>query len=181
MATNRHVVSRPYRSELTHRQELELCLGPSHHGSAFGSRSELHQAWRRHRDRLMAAWAKHGKRPAGWWEFEAPFPRPHFEREQSTLYEANLLPESEAIALVAWWREQFERAWDTHFFFCDGPGAFSEGALARRKHYDWADIPRQLVRNWTAQRRRRKRTIGELAKASAAEPADARRRHGRAG
>jgi hypothetical protein len=143
---------------------MELWLGPSHRGSAFGSREEMHQAWLRHRDRLMGAWAKHGKRPAGWWEFEAPFPRP-FEREQSTLFEANLLDPEERAELVAWWHREFERAWEPHFFHVDGPNRVFEGAVARRKHWNWADIPASLLKEWTARRRRRGRAISELAKA----------------
>jgi hypothetical protein len=163
MATNRRTVNRPSRGQLTFEQELELCLGPSHRGSAFGSPAEVRIAWLKNRDRLLLMWSKNGKRPAAWWNFEAPFPRPR-EREQSRLYEAGLLTEPERVELVAWWRQEFERAWDPHFFFCDGPGRFFEGAVARRKHYDWADIPRALVREWTARRRRRGRTIGRLAK-----------------
>jgi hypothetical protein len=135
---------------LSHWQELELWLGPDPHGSAFGSREELHAAWLRHRDRIMAAWAKNGRRPQGWWQFEAPFPRPDYECERSTLYEAGLLGEEEKAELEAWWREQFERTYEPHFFFCDGPGSFFRGAVARRKHFEWADIPRKLVREWVA-------------------------------
>ena len=164
MTTNRRTIARPYRGHLTYEQEMELWLGPSHRGSAFGSREELHQAWLKHRDRLMATFARNGKRPAGFWEFEAPFPRP-FEREQASLFEANLLEPEERAALVERWREQFERAWEPHFFHCEGPGRFFDGAVGRRKHYAWADIPRELVREWTAQRRRRGRTISKLAKA----------------
>jgi hypothetical protein len=147
---------------------MELWLGASHHGSAFRSREELHEAWLANRDRLMTLWAKHGKRPAGWWEFEAPFPRP-FEHEASALYEAELLTESESTELVARWRREFERAWRPGFFHCEGPGAFFHGTIARRKHYAWADIPRALVKEWTAQRRRRGRTIRKLATTVAEE------------
>jgi hypothetical protein len=140
---------------LSHWQELELWLGPSHRGSAFGSRGELHAAWLRHRDRIMAAWAKNGRRPQGWWEFEAPFPHPDYECERSTLYEAGLLGEEEKAELAAWWREQFERTFKPHFFVCDGPGRIFEGAVARRKHFAWADIPRRLIDEWTRERQRR--------------------------
>ena len=38
-------------------------------------------------------------------------------------------------------------------------------------HYQWADIPRALVKQWTAQRPRRSRTIRELDATRPAEPA----------
>jgi hypothetical protein len=161
MTTNRHTIRRPYRGKLTHTQEMELWLGPSHHGSAFRSRTELHQAWLTHRDRVMAAHAKWGRRPMAWWEFEAPFPRPS-DRERSALFEAGLLGVEEREQLVAWWRRQFERAYEPLFFHCEGPGRYFSGAVGRRKHYRWADIPHELVKQWSGEYRRRGRTIRKL-------------------
>jgi hypothetical protein len=141
---------------------MELWLGPGHRGSAFGSREELQAAWLMHRERLMQLWAKGGKRPAAWWEFEAPFPRP-FEHEASALYAADLLGEQERAELVSRWRREFERAQRPGFFYCGGPGCIFEGAIARRKHYRWADIPKSLLVQWTKERGRRRRTIRKLA------------------
>jgi hypothetical protein len=172
MTTNRHTIRRPYRGKLTHTQEMELWLGPSHHGSAFRSRTELHQAWLKHRDRVMAAHAKWGRRPMAWWEFEAPFPRPS-DRERSALFEAGLLGVEEREQLVAWWRRQFERAYEPLFFHCDGPGRVFSGAVGRQKHYGWADIPRSLLRQWSAEHRRRGKTIRKLEKAATEEPTPA--------
>jgi hypothetical protein len=154
LTTNRSFIRRSPRGALTDEQEMELWLGPSHRGSAFDSREELHQAWLKHRDRLMTLWAKNGKRPAGWWEFEAPFPRP-FEREASALYEANLLGEQERAELVREWRREFARANEPNFFFTDSPGCVVRGAAARRAHYRWADIPSALIEEWTEERRHR--------------------------
>ena len=168
MATNRTPIRHPHRSRLSPEQEMELWLGPSHRGSAFGSREELEQAWLKHRDRLMTAWAKNGKRPAVWWELEAPFPRPS-EHEQSALYEANLLEPEERVELEQWWREQYLRAWGPHFFHCEGPGRIFEGPIARRKHYAWADVPKSLLVQWTKERRRRRKVIREFEGASPAE------------
>jgi hypothetical protein len=165
MATNRTFIRHHLRSKLTPTQEMELWLGPSHHGSVFRSREELQQAWLNHRDRLMAVWGKHGKRPMAWWEFEAPFPRPS-KHERSKLYEAGLLGEEEAAELVREWRKQFDRAHEPHFFFCQGPGRILEGAPARAHHFAWADIPRALLRQWTAEHRRRAKTIRKLEKPS---------------
>jgi hypothetical protein len=170
--TNRKFVRRHLRRELTWEEEMELWLGPSHRGSLFASREDLQQAWLANRDRLMAVWGKHGRRPAAWWEFEAPFPRPS-GREQSSLYEAGLLTEEERVELVTWWRQQFERGYEPHFFYCEGPGRLFSGAVARRKHYAWADIPRALLRESTMQRRRRSRTIRELEATAAEQPVPA--------
>lgn len=84
------------------------------------------------------------------------------QRQQSVLYEADLLEPEERAALVEWWRGQFERAWEPHFFICEGPGRFFSGAIGRRKHYAWADIPASLLTEWTTQRRRRGKTIRKL-------------------
>jgi hypothetical protein len=162
MATNRNLVRRPYRGQLNHWQEMELWLGPSHQGSAFSSEDERRAAWLRNRDKLMAAWAKHGKRPDGWWSYESPIPRPREGTEQSSLFEAGLLTESESSELLADWHEQFERAYRPDFFHCDGPGRFFNGAVARRKHFEWADIPKRLIRQWTEERRWRSRKLERL-------------------
>jgi hypothetical protein len=162
MPTTRTYIRHPHRGALSHDQEMELWLGPSHRGSAFGSREEMRQAWLRHRDGLMAAWAKHSKRPNGWWEFEAPFPRPDSERERSTLYNAGLLTEAERVELLAFWRREFERAQPADFRMCLGPERWLQGAAARREHYRWADIPADLVKRWTGEHKRRARTIRRL-------------------
>ena len=165
MPTNRKPIRHPRRGVLNHHQEMVLLYGEEPRwADAFHSEAEHREAWIRNRDRLLAGY-RHGRRPAAWWTLESPIAFPGYERQQSVLYEANLLEPEERAALVAWWREQFERAWEPHFFHCDGPGRFFEGAVARRKHYAWADIPNELVKQWTAQRERRGRTIGELANA----------------
>ena len=161
MPTNRVPVRR-LRRDLSHDQEMSLWLGDHPYRPAFGSEQERRAAWVRHRDRLMVAWAKHGKRPAGWWDYESPVSRPDYEREQSTLYEAELLSETERAELLAEWRREFERAHEPYFFHCDGPGAVYDGAAARRRHYAWAGIPRSLLTQWTAERRHRSRTIHKL-------------------
>jgi hypothetical protein len=154
MTTNRTFVRRHHRGELTHWQEMELWLGPGPHGSAFESRAELRDAWARNRDRLMTIFAKHGRRPAGWWEFEAPFPRP-FEHEASALYTAGLLTESESTELLNMWRREFKRANEPDFFFTTAPGRILKGAAARQAHLQWADVPPQLIEKWSADRRHR--------------------------
>jgi hypothetical protein len=141
---------------------MELWLGVGHNGPAFRLEQEKREAWVRHRERLMVWLAKNGKRPMGWWQFESPIPYPGSEREQSTLFEAGLLAEDEGRELVAWWKAEFDRAWDEHFFFCSGPNQFFEGPVARRKHYRWADIPPRLIKQWASEYKRRSRTIRAL-------------------
>jgi hypothetical protein len=83
------------------------------------------------------------------------------------LFEAGLLGVEEREQLVAWWRRQFERAYEPLFFHCEGPGRYFSGAVGRRKHYRWADIPRSLLKEWAAQRRRRR---GQNAVPKTAQP-----------
>ena len=103
---------------------------------------ERRAAWFQHRERLMAMWGTNGRRPMAWWLFEAgeDLDYPGYDREQSTLYEAGLLSETERAALLARWRHEFDRARDPAFFVCLGPGQFLDGDAAREAHHVWSDI-----------------------------------------
>ena len=139
---------RPSRRRLSAFQEMALWMGEAPHKPAFHDEEEAREAWFCHRDRLLAALGKYGRRPMAWWHFEARVAWPGRDREQSVLFEAAVLTEEEAAELVAFWRQQFERAQRPDFFFCEGPGRFFSGAAARRRHYAWADIPDRLVKEW---------------------------------
>jgi hypothetical protein len=170
MATNRHPIRHPRRSELTHAQDMVLQYGASDRwADAFRDESEHRDAWIRNRDRLLA-WYRHARRPQAWWQFEAPIPDPGYEREQSALYAAGLLGEDERAELVAWWREQFEKAQAPDFWLCLGPGRFLKDEPARRAQYREADIPRALLSQWTARHRRRSNTIRKLQETAAVAP-----------
>jgi hypothetical protein len=142
-------------SAITPLQEMELWLGPSHHGSTFASEEEGARLWAAHRERLLSWWGTDGRRPQAWWRYDAPnIPYPGYARERSTLYEHGLLGEAEARALVADWKVEFERASQPDFFFTAGPGEILHGEAARQKHFAWADIPSALVQQWEAARQR---------------------------
>ena len=161
MATNRQV-RHPHRGRLNHAQEMDLALRPGSRWDRLRKRdSSANGAWTQHRDRVMAVWGKHGKRPWAWWRYELGRAHPG-DREASTLYEMGVLAPEERAELERWWRGQFERAQAPDFWLCLGPGRFLEGAPARRAHYKWADVPRELLKEWTRERRRRSRTIREL-------------------
>jgi hypothetical protein len=116
---------------------------------------------------------RHGRRPAAWWRFEAGDLRyPGDETEWSTRYQAGLLGEEEQRELLAEWRQQFERAQAPDFWLCLGPGRSLKGAPARRAHYRWADIPRELLLQLAREHRRRGKTIRQL-EAAAGDPAPA--------
>jgi hypothetical protein len=137
---------------------------------AFRDEDEHRDAWVCNRERLLAGY-RHGRRPMAWWRFEAPFPYPGYDAEQQALYRAELLGPDERAELLAFWRREYERAHEPHFFFCQGPGRILEGVKARRAQYAWAGIPRELLKQWTAQRRRQGRRIRELEAMSPAAPA----------
>jgi hypothetical protein len=140
-------------------------LGPCRE-RAFASDDERRAAWIRDRDRLLAMFSSGpGRRPQAWWRYDAPTAGvrwPGLDRERSTLYQAGLLDEAEKAELEADWRREFDDAQDPDFWICLGPGEILEGAAARRAHYREADIPRELIRKWTAERRRQVKTIREL-------------------
>jgi hypothetical protein len=155
---------------LNHSQQLELWLGPGANGSAFRSDEERREAWFRNRDWVMKLWAKGGRRPMGWWLYESPFrsrrhPGTH---EQSILYEfTDVLSAEERAELEAYWRREFERSWDPHFFFCAGPDKNFAGDAARWRHYLFVDLPPPLLDKWMAERQRRGQVICELEEESA--------------
>jgi hypothetical protein len=137
----------------------ELWLGPNvNTGSRFADREELRAAWERHRGVAMLMFGKLGRRPLAWWEFEAP-PGLRYDddHEQSILWAAGILGADERAELEAHWRRRFEQA-------------YALDRKARRKRIRFADIPRELVAAWTAERKRRGRTIKRLA-AEARKPA----------
>jgi hypothetical protein len=152
----RHGGSSGRRDQLGSLAEMELWLGGPlpHLPPAFDSDEQRRAVWFRHRARLMENHGSRGRRPAAWWRYEAgDLHYPGYNRERSTLYEAGLLAEAERAELLAYWRGQFERAWDPNFFHCGGPGKILHGAAARRAHFEWADIPPALVEAWSAEHR----------------------------
>jgi hypothetical protein len=129
---------------------MELWLGPNHHGSVFTNNDTRRRAWDEHREQVMRWWGTDGRRPQAWWKYESPIPYPGYAWERSTLYEHGLLGVAEARVLVADWRAEFERASQPDFAYVAGPGEIYQGALARQKHFAWANIPSALVQQWEA-------------------------------
>jgi hypothetical protein len=141
MGNNRTPIRVPVRHTLSPAEEMECWLGASHHGSCFRTHEELEQAWATYRDRLMERYAKGGRRPAIWWEIvgAALDLERNYETERSTLYEHGLLGKIERGQLLAYWRAEFEKAWQLT----------DTKAIAR--HIHWADIPMTLVETWHAE------------------------------
>jgi hypothetical protein len=137
-------------------QMMELQYGPSPSaGSLFGSREELENAWQRARERLLEQ-SNPGRRPAGFYEFEFDGRRPPYDTERSVLWRMGLLSEAEKVTLEREWRQEFQTAQAPDFTVNDGSGEILVGDCARAAHYAWADIPRELVKRWSAAVRRRR-------------------------
>jgi len=120
-------------SALSHQQEMELWFGPRGKTSAFANDDERKRIYFEQRDKWLRYWANNGRRPMAWWEFEAPFKYPGFNRERSTLYTAGLLGADESKQLEEYWHTEFERSvtkpWDEHIdhlIFCDVPPELAE-------------------------------------------------------
>ena len=137
-------------------QKMELIYGPGAQGSLFNSREELVRAWTVCRDELLER-ANAGRRPAGFYEFEFDGRRPPYGSERSTLWRMDLLSEAERAELECEWKAAFQEAQAPDFTVNDGSGELLRGDCARAAHYAWADIPRELVKKWSAARRRRER------------------------
>ena len=172
MATNRHPIQHPHRGRLNHAQEMTLRYGEDPRWDAFQSEAEHREAWARNRDHLLARY-QHGRRPAAWWRFEASIPFPGYDHEQAALFEADLLHEDERAELEREWRRAFEQARAPGFMFCAGfakpsdtTATWLEGEAAERAHLKWAGVPRALIRKWTAERKRRGKTVRALEAAS---------------
>jgi hypothetical protein len=131
-------------------------LGPNPSGSVFTSREELKSAWERAREKMMASLSP-GRRPCAFYEFEWPGHRPPYFEERSTLWRLGMLTPEEQLTLEHEWRLEFGRAAAADFSVNDGNGELLVGDCARQAHYAWADIPRELVKRWTAAARRRVR------------------------
>src|SRR5262249_7944033 len=112
----------------------ELTLGPGQMGSIFPTREEARAAWLKHRDELMSDWDHPARRPVGFYEFEVECAPPDYDIERSTLWRIGVLAEEERTTIEAEWFAEFQWAY-----------AHGLDAAGRRKHFAWADIPRELV------------------------------------
>ena len=170
MSTNRTPLQRPNRIPLSHEAEMDLRYGDLPKRPAFADAEERKAAWFAHRDVLLRH-CRGGQRPAGWWDYESPFPYPGRDYAAAALFEAELLTEEERAELLARWRDDFERAQDPGFRFRT-TSTWLDGVAARRAHYRWSGIPRDLLKRWTREHRRRGKRIRELeAAASGEQPA----------
>jgi hypothetical protein len=158
------------RRSLSHGQRMFLLYGPADRwDDAFADEREVREAWNQHRAHILSTY-RSGRRPWAWWALESAISFPGYDRERAVLFEAELLGEEERAELEAEWRQAFEKAQAPDFWLCLGPGRHLYGAPARRRHYRWADIPRSLLKEWTAERRRRGKTIRNLEPSSQPTP-----------
>jgi hypothetical protein len=74
------------------------------------------------------------------------------------LYIEGLPGEIEARELLAYWREEFDKANAPDFVF-HWNGRLLRGAVARRQHYQYIDLPLEEAVAWTRERRRNARVI----------------------
>ena len=158
------------RRSLNHWQQMFLIYGPDRRwADAFADEQDVCEAWNYHRTRILTSY-RHGRRPWAWWALESGELRyPGYDKERQVLFEAGLLGEEEREQLVAHWRAHFVQAQQPGFMFCVGLSApnatgatWLKGVAAKKAHYRWSGIPKRLIREWTAQHRRRGRTIREL-------------------
>jgi len=167
MPTERVPLQRPRRGHVTSAQWQELWLGVCGAKSVFTSREELEDAWQRARERMLASLSP-GRRAMAWWEFDAgDLKHPGYNLERSTLWRKGLLSADEKTALEAEWKAEFERAQAPDFTVNDGGSELLRGDCARAAHYEHYDIPRELVKKWSAAQRRRERRSAPLEEAAA--------------
>jgi hypothetical protein len=110
----------------------------------------------------MLSVGANGRRPQAWWRYEAGQRYPGIDIETSTLWEMDALGESEESEVLKRWREEFDRSHSPNFCHCRRPGEILKGALARKMHWRWADIPPLLVLRWGRERRHSAAQIRQL-------------------
>jgi hypothetical protein len=111
------------------------------------------ERWCRHRETLMT-WARIGTRHPGWWVYERNLQPPEDHNHETELLMAmGELSAAELSELVSAWREDYDRAQEPGFAYCTGHH-WLEGVEAKRAHYAWAGIPKLLLKQWEAERRR---------------------------
>jgi hypothetical protein len=162
MPTNRPPLYHSRRG-LSATQEMAFWLGTP---ATFASEDEARELWFVHRDRLLELFGRPGRKPMAWWKYEAAehgLTWPGYDLERSTLFAANLLTEEEHSQLLVGWRREFEKAQAANFSLTLSPERILHGQAARAAHYRWADIPAPLVRRWSVECRRRRRTVRKLA------------------
>jgi hypothetical protein len=71
-----------------------------------------------------------------------------------------LLTADEKATLEAEWKMEFTTTQATDFSMNDGSGEILRGDIARAAHYAHHDIPRELVKRWSAAARRRQARQG---------------------
>jgi hypothetical protein len=125
----------PDPGELSGRQREFLCYGPrDSYDDAFTDESAVLAAWEQHRQTLLAGYAI-GRRPWAWRAIDRPeLPWRGYDRERSGLWRAGALGAAEKTTLERQWRKDFEAGRDLK----------------------WADVPRELIRKWRAERRHKK-------------------------
>jgi len=97
-----------------------------------------------------------GRRPQGYYEFEWTGPRPAYAVERSTLWRAGVLTGDERDELLAGWRREFD-------------AVQGQSARVRREAFEHHDIPDELVREWTSQKKGA-RSLAKLSSAEGKEP-----------
>jgi hypothetical protein len=140
------------------KRDMEMWLGPTERGSVFASEREQRAYWLVNGERILLMIVGRGRRPWARWRYEADLCYPGYDRERSILYVEGLLDEVEARELLAYWRSEFDKANAPDFSY-SWNGRVLRGAVARRQHYSWADIPLEEVVAWARERRRSARVI----------------------
>jgi hypothetical protein len=131
----KRALSYPHYCALAFGNDFFRFMGP-----VFPNETEYREAWQRHRDEMLAG--NPGKRPAAWWQFDAPdgLERPGDSGEETILlYEHGLLSAAEIKILTPRWRRHWEEAVEAH--------------------REWAGVPREV---WDRFDRERAATIIEL-------------------
>jgi hypothetical protein len=102
-----------------------------------------------------------GRRLIEWWLYERQTQQP--AHRAAALYAMGELAGAELDAVMRDWRQHYEHALGCDNF-SDNGGAdgWLQGAAARRAYYGWAGIPRDVVRQWDAVRRRQAKVIRDL-------------------
>jgi hypothetical protein len=121
------------------------------------------ERWQRHHETMMRNQYP-GSRPEEWWAYERQMAEP--EHQAAALYAMGELAGAELDQVMRDWRRHYEHARGSGFSYNTG-GRWLGGTTARRAHYRWAGIPRELVKQWDSERRRQAKVNRKLVRVTA--------------
>jgi hypothetical protein len=130
--------------ELNHDEWISLTLGERPDRQAFDSDEDRRAAWEQHREAELAS-INLGRRPAAWWDYDAPARRDHNMNSMLQLFRLGELRGDELQYAMRHWADWAEKARKLHYVL--GPGNIvTASPEAEERWRAWAGVPDEMFR-----------------------------------